>query len=130
MKRLVTTLTVLSAFVAVNAQASTADIDALVEKVRQEALLEASHDQERIERFLAEQDSQAQLLEDAQRRLAAENARADRLRNEYEANELTLTQYEADLEERIILQNTVAWHIAFACAALAPGSNTANSSPP
>ena len=65
MKRLVTTLTVLSAFVAVNAQASTADIDALVEKVRQEALLEASHDQERIERFLAEQDSQAQLLEDA-----------------------------------------------------------------
>jgi biopolymer transport protein ExbB len=100
MKRLITALTVLSAFVIVNAHASTADIDALVEKVRQEALLEASHDQERIERFLADQDSQRQLLEDARQRLADENARADRLRNEYETNELTLTQYEADLEER------------------------------
>ena len=48
MQRLLTTWTVLCAFVAVNGHASTADIDALVQKVRQEALLEASHDQERI----------------------------------------------------------------------------------
>lgn len=82
------------------AWASTADLDALVEKVRQEALLEASHDQERIERFLSEQDSQQQLLDDALERLAEENRRADRLRVQYENNEATLTQYEADLEER------------------------------
>ena len=82
------------------AQASIQDIDALVEKVRQEALQEASHDQERIERFLAEQESQQQLLAEARQRLADENARADRLRNQYESNEATLTQYEADLEER------------------------------
>ena len=82
------------------ARASTEDIDALVEKVRQEALQEASHDQERIERFLEARDNQQQLLEDARRRLAQENARADRLRDTYEANELTLTQYESDLEER------------------------------
>jgi len=35
-----------------SAYASTQDLDALVESVRQEALQEASHDQERIERFL------------------------------------------------------------------------------
>ena len=74
--------------------------DALVEKVRQEALQEASYDQERIERFLEARETQQQLLEDARRRLARENARADRLRDQYESNELTLTQYESDLEER------------------------------
>ena len=82
------------------AQASIQDIDALVEKVRQEALQEASHDQERIERFLAEQESQQELLAEARRRLAEENARADSLRTQYESNEATLTQYETDLEER------------------------------
>jgi biopolymer transport protein ExbB len=80
--------------------ASTEDVDALVEKVRQEALQEASYDQERIERFLEARETQQQLLEDARRRLARENARADRLRDQYESNELTLTQYESDLEER------------------------------
>ena len=40
-----------SAALAGNALGSTEDLDALVEKVRQEALLEASHDQERIDRF-------------------------------------------------------------------------------
>jgi biopolymer transport protein ExbB len=40
------------------------------------------------------------LLADARRRLAEENNRADRLRVNYETNEATLTQYEADLEER------------------------------
>ena len=86
--------------VAAGAWASTGDVDALVEKVRQEALQEASHDQERIERFLATRDEQQQLLEDARRRLAEENARADRLREAYESNELTLTRYESDLEAR------------------------------
>ncbi|MDH4071954.1 MAG: MotA/TolQ/ExbB proton channel family protein [Gammaproteobacteria bacterium] len=93
-------LAVLMVFAAPVALASTEELDALVEKVRQEALLEASHDQERIERFLNEQSSQRELLENARRRLGEENARADRLRNEYETNELTLTQYELDLEER------------------------------
>jgi len=80
--------------------ASLEDLDALVESVRQEALKEASHDQERIERFLGERSAQQELLEDARAQLQAENARADRLRGDYETNELTLTQYAADLEER------------------------------
>jgi biopolymer transport protein ExbB len=82
----------------VDAFASPEELDALVESVRQEALQEASHDKERIERFLSEQDLQKQLLSDARVRLAAENARADRLREAYEGNEDTLTKYEQDLE--------------------------------
>lgn len=100
MRKLTFILAALLPLAATTAQATIEDIDALVERVRQEALLEASHDQERIERFLAEQQSQQQLLAEARQRLAEENARADRLRNEYERNEATLTQYEADLEER------------------------------
>ena len=95
-----TLLTAALTLVAGSALATTADLDALVEKVRQEALQEASHDQERIERFLDERESQSQLLDDARRRLQEENARADRLRGSYEQNEATLTQYELDLEER------------------------------
>ncbi len=100
MRKLTIILAAMLPLAATTAQATIEDIDALVERVRQEALLEASHDQERIERFLAEQQSQQQLLAEARQRLAEENARADRLRNEYERNEATLTQYEADLEER------------------------------
>lgn len=80
--------------------ASTIELDQLVERVRQEALREASYDQERIERFLDEQTSQAELLEQARARLAEQNRRADGLRAEYEGNEATLTQYEAELRER------------------------------
>jgi biopolymer transport protein ExbB len=100
MKRLKLVIPLLVFVAATTADATTEDLDALVEKVRQEALLEASHDQERIERFLAERDSQRQLLEDARQALARENARADRLRTTYEENEQTLTEYELDLEER------------------------------
>ena len=100
MKRFMTLLAVCLPIAMPGAWASTDDVDALVEKVRQEALLEASHDQERIERFLSEQESQQQLLDEALQRLEEENQRADRLRIQYETNEATLTQYEADLEER------------------------------
>lgn len=82
------------------AQASIDDVDQLVEAVRQEALLEAAHDEERIEQFLAAREEQSALLRDARAKLAAANRRADELRKEYEANEHTLTRYEADLRER------------------------------
>lgn len=100
MKNRITLLLLLGALVHIDVNASTDDLDALVESVRQEALHEASYDQERIERFLDERDSQKQLLEESRARLAAENRRADQLRENYEGNEATLTQYEADLQER------------------------------
>ena len=76
------------------------DVDALVESVRQEALKEAAYDEERINRFLAAQAEQQELLRDARAQLAAANRRADQLRAEYEENELTLTRYEGELRER------------------------------
>jgi len=100
MKIGITLLLLFGALVHINVYASTEDLDALVETVRQEALREASYDQERIERFLDERDSQKQLLEESRASLAAENRRADQLRENYEGNEATLTQYEADLQER------------------------------
>ena len=80
--------------------AAPADVDALVQQVREEALREAAHDEERINRFLAEKDEQQRLLTEARARLAAENRRADNLRGQYEENEATLTQYEFELQER------------------------------
>lgn len=82
------------------AWADARDVDALVESVRQEALKEAEHDEQRIDRFLADRQQQRALLADAKTKLAAANQRADRLRNAYEDNEQTLTQYAATLEER------------------------------
>lgn len=76
------------------------DVDALVESVRQEALKEAEHDEQRIDRFLADQEQQQELLADAKAQLAAATARANRLRDAYEENEQTLTEYEAILVER------------------------------
>ena len=98
MKRL--TLILIALVLAPAANASIDDIDALVEAVRQEAMQEAAHDEERIDRFLAARAEQQQLLRDARAELARQNARADRLRNEYETNERTLTQYEGELTER------------------------------
>ena len=86
--------------VPVAASAAADDLDALVEAVRQEALREASHDEERIERFLAAREEQAAMVREARAQLAAANRRADELRAEYEGNEKTLTEYQASLTER------------------------------
>lgn len=80
--------------------ADAGDVDALVESVRQEALREAQHDEQRIERFLADRQQQQQLLRQARAQLAAANKQADELRAAYEENEKTLTEYEATLTER------------------------------
>ncbi len=98
MKRLL--LIVLATSLAPAAFASIDEIDALVEAVRQEALQEAAHDEERIDRFLAAREEQAEILRQARAELARQNARADQLRTEYEENERTLTRYEGELTER------------------------------
>ena len=98
MKRLI--LILLAAALAPVAHASIDEIDALVEAVRKEALQEAAHDEERIDRFLAAREEQAELLREVRAELARQNARADELRAEYEENERTLTRYETELTER------------------------------
>ena len=91
---------VIASLVAFAANAAVEDVDALVESVRQEALKEAAYDEERINKFLEARAEQQQLLRTARRDLAAQNARADSLRKEYEENELTLSRYEQELRER------------------------------
>ena len=86
--------------VQLDAVAATTDLDELVQSVKEETRLEAAYDQERTERFLNERDSQKQLLADTKARLAQINREADGLREQYEQNERTLTEYEASLEER------------------------------
>ena len=94
------TILILSLLLPCLAWSDTRDVDALVESVRQEVLKEAEHDEQRIDRFLADQQQQQELLADAKAKLAAATQRADRLRIAYEENEQTLTEYEATLEER------------------------------
>ncbi len=100
MRRLFVLAGVLAAYASSVSLAATSDVDALVESVRQEALKEAAHDEERVKRFLDERAEKSKLLRDARAQLAAANRRADELRMEYEANEQTLTDYEASLRER------------------------------
>ena len=90
----------LVAGIQIQAHASSEQVDALIQTVRQEALREAAHDAARIDRFLEEQDAQRRMLDDARAHLADENRRADNLRQQYEENERTLTQYELELRER------------------------------
>ena len=68
MKRLI--LILLAAALAPVAHASIDEIDALVEAVRKEALQEAAHDEERIDRFLAAREEQAELLREVREELA------------------------------------------------------------
>jgi biopolymer transport protein ExbB len=82
------------------AQASSEEVDALIQTVREEALREAAHDAARIDRFLEEREAQRQMLANGRKQLAAETQRADGLREQYEENERTLTQYELELRER------------------------------
>jgi len=91
---------VIASMLPVAVNAAVADVDALVESVRQEALKEAAHDEERINEFLGAKAEQQRLLGEARSELARQNARADALRGEYEENELTLTRYEQELRER------------------------------
>ena len=90
----------LAALLPLSAMATGEDVDALVESVRQEALREAAFEEERIRRFLDERERKSEMLAEARAQLAAANRRADQLRGEYEANEATLTDYEASLRER------------------------------
>ena len=90
----------LATLLPLSAMAAGEDVDALVESVRQEALREAAFEEERIRRFLDERERKSEMLAEARAQLAAANRRADQLRGEYEANEATLTEYEASLRER------------------------------
>ena len=63
------------------------DLEELARMVRQAAASEATINQEREARFVRERDQQRELLAQARNELAAENARSDQLKEEYDQNE-------------------------------------------
>ena len=76
-------------------------LDELARIVSEAANTEAQINQEREARFLRERNNQRQLLAEAREELANQNARSDRLRNEYDQNERALADLETTLDERM-----------------------------
>ncbi len=73
----------------------------LYERVRQQASDEAGYNTERERRFRADADRQAELLADAERRIAEQERRKERLKGAFDANEDRLAELTTRLERRI-----------------------------
>ncbi len=76
-------------------------LEELSRLVREAVNTEATINQEREAEFLRERSNQAKLLAQARQELASENARSDRLRDEYDQNERSLAELETTLAERM-----------------------------
>jgi biopolymer transport protein ExbB len=81
--------------------ASAQTLDDLARMVREAAGTEAKINQEREAQFVRERNNQRNLLAQARQELASENARSDRLRDEYDQNERSLAELETTLAERM-----------------------------
>jgi len=88
-------------FLAVSPITSAQTLDELARIVREAALSETRINQEREANFVTQRDKQQDLLAQARRELATENARSDRLRGEYDKNEKSLADLETTLTERM-----------------------------
>jgi len=101
MKKLIFCLTLVAGILPPQSgHADQAEVEALVEAVRREALKESAFEDARLQEFLDARDNQAAMLEQARQDLADANSLADNLRVQYEQNETTLTEYQAALVER------------------------------
>ena len=76
-------------------------LDELARIVRDAASSETKINQQREARFVKERNNQRNLLGQARQELANENARSDRLREEYDLNERALAELETTLAERM-----------------------------
>jgi biopolymer transport protein ExbB len=95
-------LILIAAMALLASSAATAQtLEDLARAVREAATTEAGINQEREARFVRERDGQRQLLGGARQELANENARADRLRVEYDQFERALADLETTLAERM-----------------------------
>jgi biopolymer transport protein ExbB len=93
--------TFLTAVLAVPPVASAQTLDELARIVREAAQSETRINQQREASFVKERDEQQNLLARARQELATENARSDRLRDEYDRNERSLAELETTLAERM-----------------------------
>ncbi len=93
--------TFLMVVLAVPPVASAQTLDELARIVREAAQSETRINQQREASFVKERDEQQNLLARARQELATENARSDRLRDEYDRNERSLAELETTLAERM-----------------------------
>ena len=94
----VATVLSVSAGAALNAHADTAALDKILEQVKQDRISSGKINKQREQEFLSARADKQALLKKAQRELAAEEARGDRLKKQYAQNEATLASKEAELE--------------------------------
>ena len=85
---------------AVVAQEPAASLDEFMEKVRTQSLTRGVENSERERRFVAARDQQAALLREAEQSLADENTRSERLKTQFDDNEIEL----ADLTETLLVR--------------------------
>lgn len=104
MKKLIlTSLFLATAFGFTQVQAQQAEanpLDALLQKVKSNVSTENRFNKKREQEFRNRRNEQRQLLAQARKELAAENARSDRLKSEYDQNEKSLANLETVLQER------------------------------
>ncbi len=86
---------------ALSPMAKAQTLDELARIVREAAVSEARINQQREATFVKERNNQQNLLSQAHRELARENARSDRLADEYDRNERSLAELETTLAERM-----------------------------
>ena len=77
------------------------DLNELLKQVKQSQAEEAKLNREREELFMRDRSKQKQLLEEAQARLAAEEARGETLKQAFDENEKALADLEETLERRL-----------------------------
>ncbi len=75
-------------------------LDALLKQVKQSKAEEARLNKQREAEFLADKKQQAKLLAAAKAKLAAEKARGEKLKQQFDANEQKLAEAEETLERR------------------------------
>ncbi|WP_456448926.1 MotA/TolQ/ExbB proton channel family protein [Thiolapillus sp.] len=99
MKRLSIFLILTAVFVAFSSAQAT-DLDTLLKQVKQAKAQEARLNKQREAEFLKNKAKQAELLAAARAKLAAEKARGEKLKQQFDENEQKLAEAEETLERR------------------------------
>ena len=90
-----------SALIVLSGNAAAQSLEELAQQVQRAAQEETQINQQREAEFVRDRNNQRQLLAQAQQEKAAEEARSDRLKAEYDQNEVQLASLETVLDERM-----------------------------
>ncbi len=101
MKRGIVAVAALLVGGAVVAQERAVSLDDLLDRVTTRSLTRDAENSEREQRFVAARDQQATLLREAAQSLASENARSERLKAQFDANEIELADLSETLRVRV-----------------------------